>query len=72
MKKLMLISICVMSLVFAGSAATKSSIVGQTPVKKEAPVAKNNHKKTMVKKTMVKKDEVAPVTPTKPAAPIKK
>jgi len=69
MKKLVLISICVLSLTFAGSAATSSSRIGKTPVKKESVVAKKGAKKTPLKKAGTKK---VVATPHTPAAPIKK
>jgi len=65
MKKLVLISICVLSLTFAGSAATSGSVIHKTMVKKEAPAAK----KVTAKKTVAKKVAKSPITP---AAPIKK
>lgn len=66
MKKLVLISVCVLGLAFAGSAATTVSKANQTPVKKEAPVTKKM-KKAPVAKTEVKK-EVTPAA--KPAAKV--
>jgi len=69
MKRLVLISVCVLSLAFAGNAATSSSMIGKNPVKKEAPVAKKSTKKAPVKKSGAKKVAVSHVTP---AVPIKK
>jgi len=69
MKKLVLISVCVLSLAFTGRAATSSSRNDKNVVKKEAPVAKKDTKKATAKKTGAKKVAVSPVTP---ATPIKK
>ncbi len=77
MKKIALISVCVLGLAFAGSAATTTSKIGQTPVKKEAPVAKKV-KKAPAAKAEVKKPETpaakpaATATQAKPATPAKK
>ncbi|MDP2339238.1 MAG: hypothetical protein Q8N05_22825 [Bacteroidota bacterium] len=65
MKKLALISVCVLGLAFAGSAAPTSSKMNQAPVKKEAPASK---KKAAAKKAEAKPSAVAkPVTPAAPA-----
>lgn len=69
MKKVVLITVCILSLAFAGSAASTSSLIGKTPVKKEAQVAKKDVKKAPEKKSGKKKAAVNPITP---AAPIKK
>jgi len=67
MKKLVLVSICVLSLALAGSAATTKQ--DKAPVKKEAPAAKKDVKKAPAKKVVakkiVKKDATTP-------APVKK
>ena len=60
MKKLVLVSVCVLSLAFAGSAVTSGSVIHKTLVKKEAPATKKATAKKVVK---------SPITP---AAPIKK
>ena len=73
MKKLALISVCVLGLAFAGSAATTSSKTNQTPAKKEVAVVK--HKKAPAKKMEAKTVGAKPVTPAsqvKPATPVKK
>ncbi len=64
MKKLALVSVCVLSFALAGSAATSNSMIGQTPVKKEAPATKKCTKKSSAKKMgmkkCVKKNDKAP------------
>lgn len=67
MKKLALISVCVLGLAFAGNAATKSSMTKQAPVKKEATVAKKNTKKAPMKKVTA-----TTATPAKHVTPAKK
>lgn len=64
MKKFILISMCVVGLVFAGSAMTQAP-AKKEPVKKEAPAATKD-----VKKAKAKKTEVAPAAAptTAPAA----
>jgi len=73
MKKLALISVCVLGLAFAGSAATTSSKMNQAPAKKEVAVVK--HKKAPAKKMEVKTTAAKPAIPAnqvKPATPVKK
>ena len=69
MKTFLLISVCILSMTFAGSAATSNSVNGKTPAKKEAVVAKKDAKKAPLKKTTTKKVTATPVTP---ASPMKK
>ena len=69
MKKLALISVCILGLAIAGSASTKNSMTNQTPVKKEAPATTKTHKKAPAKKVEAKKEAA---TPAKPAVPAKK
>ena len=61
MKKLILISVCILSLTFAGSAATSSSRMSKATVKKEAPAAKKGLRKPHAKKVAIKKETVTPV-----------
>jgi hypothetical protein len=63
MKKLALISVCVLGLAIAGNAATTSSKMNQAPAKKEAATPK---KKAPMK---AKKLEVKPEAAAKPATP---
>jgi len=61
MKKLLFISICILSMTFAGSAATTSSKMSNAIVKKEAPAPKKGLKKAHTKKAATKKVTTAPV-----------
>lgn len=61
MKKLLLISICILSLTFAGSAATSSSKMSQTTVKKETPAHKKGLKKAHTHKAGTKKVDTTPI-----------
>lgn len=76
MKKLALITVCVLSLAIAGSAANTTSKVKTDPVKKEAPVAKKMKKapaaKTDEKKAVVPATKAAATSSAKPNTPAKK
>ena len=61
MKKLLFISICILSMTFAGNAATSSSKMSQATVKKEALAPKKGLKKAHAKKTATKKVATTPV-----------
>lgn len=61
MKKLILISVCILSLTFAGSAATSGTKMNQATVKKEAPAAKKGLRKPHAKKVATKKEIITPV-----------
>lgn len=65
MKRLALISVCVLGIAFAGSAAVKNNVADKNPVKKEATVAKKDTKKAPVKKEATNANVVK--TPVKPA-----
>lgn len=76
MKKLALITVCVLGLAIAGSAANTTSKAKTDPVKKEAPADKKM-KKAPATKTVAKKDvapaaKAANATPAKPETPAKK
>lgn len=76
MKKLALITVCVLGLAIAGSAANTTSKVKTDPVKKEAPVAKKMKKapatKTDAKKTVAPAAKTVNAVPAKPNTPAKK
>lgn len=76
MKKLALITVCVLGLAIAGSAANTTSKVKTDPVKKEAPAAKKMKKapeaKTDAKKAVTPATKAANATPAKPNTPAKK
>ena len=71
MKKLVLVSVCVLSLALAGSVSASTTMKNQAPVKKEAPVAKKDVKKAPEKKMVAKKGVKKPVV-KKTATPEKK
>lgn len=80
MKKLALVSVCVLSLALAGSVVASNTMLNQAPVKKEAPAksenaaapaAKKDVKKAPVKKTTTAK-KVVKKTDTKTATPEQK
>lgn len=76
MKKLALITVCVLGLAIAGTAANTTSKVKTDPVKKEAPVAKKMKKapvtKTDAKKTVAPAAKAVNAVPAKPNTPAKK
>jgi hypothetical protein len=72
MKKLVLVSVCVLSLAFAGSAATKKSMNPQTPVKTEVPATKNIQAATTKSTKMTKNTAKPATTAAKPATPAAK